>query len=108
MPYDGNIRRRACLYARCVTYRDGGVDVVLSRDRVGSKDRSDLGRREPSVCHAREDRVGRVGRLRNKSVGGDLRDVGATSEELEARATSAVGNADCTSELDAKQGIDAS
>ena len=108
MPYDGNIRRRACLYARCVTYRDGGVDVVLSRDRVGSKDRSDLGRREPSVCHAREDRVGRVGRLRNKSVGGDLRDVGATSEELEAWATSAVGNADCTSELDAKQKIDAS
>ena len=56
---------------------------------------------ETSVGHASEDLVGRVERLRDGAIRSEARVVGATGEELEAGATTAVGDTDGAGELDA-------
>ena len=82
-------------------HRDSRVDVVLGGDGVRDEKVDDLVGREACVAHALEDGVVRVGRLGNEQVGRRLRDVRATSEELQARATRAVRYADGASELNA-------
>lgn len=68
-----------------------------------SKQVDELGRGEGSILHARENLVSGVGWLGDKSVRRGLRVVRTASQELEARATQAVGGTDGTSELDARK-----
>ena len=68
---------------------------------MGCKEVDNLVRRKTGVAHARKDRVVGIRRLRDKKVGRRPGDVGAASEELQARATGAVRDAYSTSELNA-------
>ncbi len=72
---------------------------------MGCEEVDDLVGREAGIAHTREDDIVGVGGLRNEQIGRRLRDVGATSEELEARATSAVGDTDGARELNAVDSI---
>ena len=81
--------------------RDGGVNLVLGRNRVRREEVDDLDRGEAGVAHAREDLVVGVRRLGNEQIRRRLGDVRAPDEELQARSTSAVRDTDGTSELDA-------
>lgn len=87
------------------TYSDISVDLILSSDGVCSKQVDELGRGEGSILHARENLVSGVGWLGDKSIRRGLRVVRTASQELEARATQAVGGTDGTSELDARKEI---
>ena len=83
------------------TYR---VDVVLGSNGVRGQEIDDLRGGEASIGETRDDGVDRVCGQRDKMVRRDLGVIRATSKELKARATTAVGHADSTGELDAGAG----
>ena len=75
--------------------------MVLSGDGVRDEKVDNLGGGEAGIAHASEDNVVRVRRLGDEQVGRGQREVRAASKELQARATSAVRDADSASKLDA-------
>ena len=81
-----------------------GVDVVLGSNSVRGQEVDDLRGGEASIGETSDDRVDGVRRQWDKMVRRDLGLVRATSKELKARATTAVGHADSTGELDAGAG----
>lgn len=83
------------------TYRDRRINMVLGSRTVRCEKSCDLERGETGIAHASEDLVCGIGRLRNGKIGGNAGDVGASSQELEPRTTTAVGDTDSASKLDA-------
>ena len=83
------------------TYR---VDVVLGSNGVRGQEIDDLRGGEASIGETSDDGVDGVRRQRDQVVRRDLGMVRATSKELKARATTTVGHADGTGELDAGTG----
>ena len=75
--------------------------MVLSSDSVRGEQVNDLIGSEASVGHTSQNLVDRVGRLWDREIWSGARNVGATSHELQARATRAVRHADGAGELDA-------
>ena len=67
-----------------------GVDLVLSRDGVCSKQVHELNGGEASISHAGEDLACRVGWLGDGQVRSRARNIGTTRHELQAWPTTAV------------------
>lgn len=68
---------------------------------MGSEQVNDLSGRETNIRHARQDLVGRVGRVGNEAVRRRLGDVGSASQELKTRTSGTVSCADGASKLNA-------
>ncbi len=76
--------------------------MVLGSDGVRGEEVNDLGGGEAGVGEASKDGVDRVRRQRDQAVGGDLRVVGTTGQELQVRAANAVADTDGAGELNAE------
>ena len=78
--------------------------MVLCSNGVRGQEIDDLRGGEASIGETSDDGVDGIRGQRDKVVGRDLGVVRATSKELKARATTTVGHADSTGELDAGAG----
>ena len=84
-----------------MTYGDSRVDMILSSDRVRNQEVDDFVWTKTSISHASKNLVIGIGWLWYGEVRCGASDIGPSCEELEAGASSTVGNSNCTCKLNA-------
>ena len=80
---------------------NGNIDSVRGGDRVRRQECDNLGRSEGTgVVETSQDGVNRIERLGHRQIGSGPGSIRTTEEEVQARGSRAIGDANSTGELD--------